>query len=140
VGAAGGAAGVIQGVAGMHEMSIAAEIQRITRARVEREGNGRLESVQVAVGDLTGIEPRLLVFAWEALTRGGPDEGARLEVEWRPARQFCIACCESKTRGTGSWLRLCPDCGMPLRVEGGSDLDVLELTFAPREQEGGSAP
>lgn len=121
----------------MHEMSIAAEIQRIGRATVERQGDGRLDSVRVAVGELTAIEPRLLRYAWEALTRGGPDDGSRLEVEWRPALQFCAVCGENKTRGTGSWLRLCPDCGMPLRVEGGSDLDVLEVSFTPREREGG---
>lgn len=121
----------------MHEMSIAVEIQRIGRAAIERQGAVRLESIKVAVGELTAIEPRLLVYAWEALTRGGPDEGSRLDVEWRPALQFCAVCAESKTRGTGSWLRLCPDCGLPLRVEGGSDLDVLEVTFTPGEREGG---
>ena len=122
----------------MHEMSIAAEIHRIGRATVEKNGDGRLDSVTVAVGELTAIEPRLLAYAWEALVRGGPDEGARLEIDWRPARQFCAACGEWKSRGSGTWLRLCPDCGMPLRVEGGSDLDVLEISFTPRE--GGFAP
>jgi hydrogenase nickel incorporation protein HypA/HybF len=118
----------------MHEMSIAAEIQRIGRAAIERQGDGRLEAVRVAVGELTAVEPQLLKYAWEALTRGGPDEGARLEVEWRAALQFCPTCGEGKTRGVGSWLRLCPDCGMPLKVEGGSDLDVLEVAFTPRER------
>lgn len=118
-------------------MSIAAEIQRIGRTAIEREGAGRLESIKVAIGEMTAVEPRLLVYAWEALTRGGPDEGSLLEVEWRPARQFCALCGESKTRGVGSWLRLCADCGMPLKVEGGSDLDVLEVRFVPREREGG---
>jgi hydrogenase nickel incorporation protein HypA/HybF len=119
-------------------MSIASEIRRIGRSTVEKNGDGRLESVTVAVGELTGIEPRLLEYAWQALTLGGPDEGSRLQIEWRPARQFCVACAEWKTRGIGTWLRLCPDCGMPLRVEGGSDLDVLEVSFTPRE--GGLAP
>ena len=118
-------------------MSIASEVQRIGRATVDRQGGGRLESIRVAVGELTSIEPRLLVYAWEALTRGGPDEGSSLVVEWRAALQFCATCGEGKTRGSGSWLRLCPDCGMPLKVEGGSDLDVLEVSFTPRERAGG---
>jgi hydrogenase nickel incorporation protein HypA/HybF len=121
----------------MHEMSIAAEIHRIGRAALERQGDGRLDSVRVAVGELTAIEPQLLVYAWEALTRDSPDDGSRLEIEWRPALQFCAACAENKTRGIGSWLRLCPDCGMPLKVEGGSDLEVLEVSFTPRKQEEG---
>ena len=123
----------------MHEMTIAAEIQRIGRATVERNGDGRLDSVRVAVGELTAIEPQLLVFAWEALTRGGPDEGARLDVEWRAARQFCATCGGWKTRGHGTWLRLCPDCGMPLKVEGGTELDVLEVAYTTEAEGGGSA-
>jgi hydrogenase nickel incorporation protein HypA/HybF len=115
----------------MHEMSIAEEIRRIGRTTVERHGDGRLDSIRVAVGELTAIEPNLLVYAWEALTLGGPDEGSRLVIDWRPARQFCAACGGWKTRGSGTWLRLCPDCGLPMRVEGGSDLDVLEVSFTP---------
>lgn len=120
-------------------MTIAEEIRRIGRATVERHGDGRLDSIRVAVGELTAIEPSLLVFAWETLTLGGPDEGSRLEIDWRPARQFCPACDAWKTRARGTWLRLCPDCDRPLRVLGGSDLDVLEVSFTPAEEGGGTA-
>jgi hypothetical protein len=30
-------------------------------------------------------------------------------------------------------MRICPDCGLPLEVSGGSELDVLDLTFEPDE-------
>jgi len=122
----------------MHELSIATEIRRVSRAAVAHEGEGRLEEVVVAVGELSGIEPELLVRAWEALTAGGPDAGSRLRVEWRRARQHCPSCGEAKRRGEGSWLRLCPDCGMPLRVEGGSELDVLRVSYEVAESAGRS--
>ena len=38
-------------------------------------------------------------------------------------------CGEVKDRAEGSWLRLCPDCGLPLEVRGGEELDVLEVTY-----------
>ncbi len=118
----------------MHELSIAAEVYRTSKDAVVGHGGGRLVAVRLAVGELTAIEPELLGFAWEALLKQSDDAGARLDVEWRPARQHCAACDAAKPRGDGSWLRLCPDCGQPLTVEGGDELDVLSVEF---EQDGG---
>jgi len=112
----------------VHEMSIAVAIHRASREAVVEPG-GHLEIVKVAVGELSAVDPQLLGYAWEALTRDGPDEGARLEVDWHPARQNCIDCGEQKKRAEGSWLRLCPDCGLPLQVEGGDELDVMQVSW-----------
>lgn len=120
----------------MHELSIAQEIYRTSRAAVASHGAGHLESVKVALGELTAIEPDLLTFAWEALTAGGPDAGSVLEVEWHPARQFCPACNAEKTRIQRAWLRVCPDCGLPLEVSGGQELDVLQVVFLPDGEAG----
>jgi hydrogenase nickel incorporation protein HypA/HybF len=110
-------------------MGIALEIHRVSREAVRDHGPGRLDAVRVAVGELSAVEPDLLSYAWEALTAEGPDAGARLEVVWCPADQRCQNCGEVKQRGEGSWLRLCPDCGMPLELRGGEELDVLEVTY-----------
>lgn len=123
----------------LHELSIAQEIYRTSRAAVAAHGNGRLERVKVAVGELTAIEPDLLTFAWEALTGGGPDAGSVLEVEWHPVRQLCAACKAEKPRTEGTWLRVCPDCGEPLHVSGGEELDVLQVAFLPDGAEGGQS-
>ena len=121
----------------MHELSIATEVYRVSRATVAEHGGGRLVAVRLAVGELTAIEPELLGFAWEALLEGSDDAGARLDIDWRPARQRCASCDADKPRGDGSWLRLCPDCGEPLTVEGGDELDVLSVEL---EQDGGGKP
>lgn len=120
----------------MHELSIAEEIYRASRAAVAGHGAGRLERVTVAVGELAAIEPDLLEFAWQALTEGGPDAGSTLEVEWHAARQFCAACNADKPRSDGTWLRLCPDCSRPLNVTGGMELDLLRVTYLPDGHEG----
>ncbi len=123
----------------MHELSIADEIYRTSRAAADAHGGGRLETVFIAVGELTAVEPDLLTFAWEAVVAGGGDAGAKLDVDWRPARQSCAACGEEKPRGVGSWLRVCPDCGNPLAVEGGDELDVLRVAFVQDEAPGTAA-
>ncbi len=98
---------------------------------MEPHGPGRIEVVRVAVGELSAVEPELLVFAWQGVTAGGLDETSRLEVEWRPARQACVACGEVPERPAGSWLRVCPRCAGPLRIEGGDELEILNLSFTP---------
>jgi Zn finger protein HypA/HybF involved in hydrogenase expression len=115
-------------------MGIALEIHRACRDTVDEHGGGVLEKVRLAVGELSAVEPDLLRFAWEALTTDGPDQGSELVIEWRPAHQHCPDCGEGKDRAEGSWLRLCPDCGGPLVVEGGSELDLLEVTFSAPEE------
>lgn len=113
----------------MHEMGIAIEVYRACRTEVAGLGPGRIDGVRLAVGELAAVEPDLLVFAWQAVTADGPDQGSALEITWCPARQICASCDAPKPRAEGAWLRICPDCGQLLRVEGGDELDLLEITF-----------
>lgn len=110
-------------------MGIALEIYRICQDAVRDQGRGRIETVRIAVGELAAVEPDLLGFAWEAVVAEGPHAGSRLDVVWCPANQRCSRCGEVKDRVEGSWLRICPDCGLPLEVTGGDELDVLEVAF-----------
>lgn len=119
----------------MHELNLATEIHRTCRATIDARGGGRLDEVRVAIGELAAVEPELLVYAWEAVVSGGPDAGARLEVEWHAARQTCPGCGEVKDREPGDWLRLCPTCGGPVRMEGGDELDVIDLSYTPDGEE-----
>lgn len=119
----------------MHELSLATDIYRTCRATIDARGAGRLDEVRVAIGELSAVEPELLVYAWEALVAGGTDAGARLEVEWHPAQQTCAKCGEVKERAAGIWLRICPTCGGPVEVAGGNELDVIDLSYTPDGEE-----
>lgn len=116
----------------MHELSIAIELHRACRAAMEG-GIGRLERADVVIGELSGVEPDLLRFAWESVCAESGDEGAALDIDWRPARQRCTVCGEIAERQPGSWLRLCPRCHLPLVVEGGDELDLLNVSYTPAE-------
>jgi len=113
----------------MHEMGIAIEIHSACRAAVSEHGPGHILRARVAVGELSAVEPDLLRFAWEAVTADGPDAESQLDVIWCPAHQQCPACEKDVERSEGSWLRLCGECGGPLMVDGGDELDVLEVVF-----------
>jgi hydrogenase nickel insertion protein HypA len=113
----------------VHELSIAEALFGLCRERVP--AGERLTIVRIAVGELASIEPDQLQFAWEAVTAGGDHAGARLEVDWRPARQTCATCGEVAERQPGTWLRVCPHCELPLQIDGGHELDLLELEVEP---------
>jgi hydrogenase nickel incorporation protein HypA/HybF len=114
----------------MHEMSLAQGVLRRCAAHLG-DPPGRIARVRLAVGELSAVEPDLLRFAWEAVTTGGPHAGARLDIEWRMARQRCAACDLAPERAAGAWSPSCPRCDGPLHIEGGQELDVLEMEFIP---------
>jgi hydrogenase nickel incorporation protein HypA/HybF len=121
----------------VHEMGLAADILQIARRTADDHGGGCLESVSVIVGDLAAVEPDLLAFAWQALVGASADAGARLDIDWRPARQHCAACGNVPERAAGSWLRLCPRCDGPLAVTGGDELEVRTVVFGTAAVAGG---
>jgi hydrogenase nickel incorporation protein HypA/HybF len=115
----------------MHELGLATEILRMSRSRMPASGDFRLERVRIAVGELSAVEPELLRYAWDAVVEAGPDRGAALEVEWRPARQTCEDCGRDAPRRAGEWIRTCPACAGAMRVEGGTELDLIEFSYRP---------
>ncbi|MFN8589287.1 MAG: hydrogenase maturation nickel metallochaperone HypA [Candidatus Eisenbacteria bacterium] len=116
----------------MHELGIATEAHRLCRASVP--AGHRLVRVELAVGELSAVEPELLRYAWESVVEGGPDAACELVIAWCPARQTCAGCGDIAERVPGSWLKLCPRCGQPLRVEGGQELDVVRVEAGPAGQ------
>jgi hydrogenase nickel incorporation protein HypA/HybF len=119
----------------MHELGIAAEIHRLCGAWRGGSPPRRLARVRVAIGELSAVEPELLRYAWEAITAAGPDRGVALEIDWRRARQVCATCGTDAERAPGAWVLKCPDCGTPLAVEGGRELDLIGLEYAAEAAE-----
>lgn len=78
----------------MHELAYATSLIRALESAAGERGIGRISRVEVVVGELAGVVPESLEFAFETLARGrgGILEGARLCIERRPALGRCRGC------------------------------------------------
>lgn len=119
----------------MHELGVALAIRSAAMAELEKHAPARLREVRVRVGELAGVEPQLLALAWDSLVSEGPHAGCTLVVERELARQSCPTCGEVVELQVGSWLRLCPNCDLPLRIEGGDALDLIQIGFDQLEEQ-----
>jgi hydrogenase nickel incorporation protein HypA/HybF len=120
----------------MHEMGIASSILDGVAKELQRRRGSRAVKVGVRIGELAGIDPDALNFAFEALTIDSPLAGLKLEVEYVAPRSRCRDCnCEFDVR---NYELFCPACGSLAteRISG----DELNFTYLEIEAPDGEAP
>ncbi len=77
----------------MHEVSIMRNLLAIALDEWARAGTDRIAVLRVTAGDLSGIVPEALRFAFDVLRSEHPaTAGARLEIERVPASCRCRGC------------------------------------------------
>jgi hydrogenase nickel incorporation protein HypA/HybF len=110
----------------VHEVGIAASILESVEAAARRHPEAQLLAVGVRIGELSNVDKDALEFAFEALTRNSTLAALRLEVEWCPRRQKCLACAHEFL--VQDFDLRCPACGADkTSCIGGTELDVAYL-------------
>jgi hydrogenase nickel incorporation protein HypA/HybF len=93
----------------MHETSLMASLLNRVGEELTKLGAARVLSIRVSVGELAGVDPRLLEIAFRQLTVGTPADGACFDVEIVPVTAVCESC---RARFTVYEFHFrCPDCG-----------------------------
>jgi hydrogenase nickel incorporation protein HypA/HybF len=112
----------------VHELTIASAIVQVAA----NHGNGgAVLEVLVEVGELAGVSPDALQFAWDVAAAGTPCEGARLVVRLVAVAVRCPSCGTEGELAEPLRLR-CRACGTPTGdVIRGRELHVVQLTLAP---------
>ncbi|MBD3163321.1 MAG: hydrogenase maturation nickel metallochaperone HypA [Candidatus Eisenbacteria bacterium] len=120
----------------MHELSLACSIQEIVEQEIGRRCGGKLRgrvpSLTVRVGSMSGVEPEALSFAWDVTREQGPFPEAHLEIEKIPARALCNRCSRAflLEESNGE----CPSCGVcPFRIVEGRELEVRRIVWEDDE-------
>ena len=110
----------------MHELSIAEGVLQVVDEQLRAQGATRVHALTLAVGALSGVVPEALRFAWSAVTRGTPCEGATLIIEEVPVACYCAACAREFTAAPGDYA--CPACAaVSGEVRRGRELHLMRM-------------
>ena len=112
----------------MHEYSIVQSlVDSVATAVGDREAS--VQRIDVAIGELAGVDCTLLTTAFEVFRDGTLCERATLTIDRIPARWECSRCGGEVARG--GFLR-CPLCNTPARLAAGDEivLQRIELEVA----------
>lgn len=77
--------------------------------RMARESNRRVRSLQLALGEISELEPASIQKHWDELSKGTLAERARLRFRSVKAEVQCMACFEKYSPVDGKIH--CPHCG-----------------------------
>jgi hydrogenase nickel incorporation protein HypA/HybF len=111
----------------VHEIGIASSILECVAAETQRHPGTRVLAVGVRIGELSSVDKDALDFAFQAMTRDTEWEHLKLEVEWCPRRQKCLACAEEFAVPSDLDL-VCPRCSANHSTcIGGTELDIAYL-------------
>jgi hydrogenase nickel incorporation protein HypA/HybF len=76
----------------MHEMSLMVSMLEIIEDQARQEGFRRVTRVTLEIGQMAGVDPEAMRFAFEAGTLDSVAEGAELIIEETIGRARCPAC------------------------------------------------
>lgn len=113
----------------MHEMSTMVRMVNLACETAEKEGGGKLRSLSISVGAMTGILPYYLKKYFPAASKGTTAEEAELKITEVPVTVRCLDCgaVYEPEKESG---RRCPKCGsIRAHILTGRDitLDQVEL-------------
>lgn len=110
----------------MHEMSLVEGIRTIVQEHALNHGFTRVTVLRLEIGRFAGIERAALDFAFEAVMRGSPAEGARLEIIDLPGQAMCYDCL--KPVQMTDRFDPCPLCGgARLIPQGGTEMRIKDM-------------
>jgi hydrogenase nickel incorporation protein HypA/HybF len=115
----------------VHELSIATAIIERADELARADGTGAVSKVTVRVGELAGVVPDALDFAFEVARDGTALAGARLVVEQIPAQAWCGPCAEEFAVGMPPFF-WCPRCDQPSSdLRSGRELEIAGIEPVP---------
>ena len=114
----------------VHELSIATAIVEQADEVARSHGTGTVSAVNVRVGELSGVVPAALTFAFEVARTGTALEAADLHVEEVAAIAYCGPCAREFAVGVPPMF-WCPRCDMPSQgLRSGRELEITGMAFA----------
>jgi len=110
----------------MHEFSIMQSTLETAAQKMSVAGATQIHRLSVRIGQLSGVVPEALRFAFDALKTGSPAAGAELAIEEIPAVCWCADC--AAEFATADLKYECPRCHQPSGdLRRGKEMELTSL-------------
>ncbi|HAJ61843.1 MAG TPA: hydrogenase maturation nickel metallochaperone HypA [Cyanobacteria bacterium UBA8543] len=110
----------------MHEVGIMQNTLDIALEYAKREGAAQIHRMTLRIGQLSGVEPEALAFAFDVVTRGTIAERAQLNIDSIPAVCYCPNC--QHEFQPPDWIYECPECHhFCTEIRQGRELELASL-------------
>lgn len=110
----------------MHELAVCQGLLREVARVATANRLSSVDSIAVAVGPLSGVEPSLLARAFDIARMGTVAQHARLDIEAVPVIVWCESCAVESATSLNSLL--CSRCGSwQVELRSGDDLTLLSV-------------
>jgi hydrogenase nickel incorporation protein HypA/HybF len=118
----------------MHEVSLMTNLLDIVERTAAAECRGPVRLIHLKIGEMSGVNPEAMRFAFEVLSRGTAAEGATLEIERVPVRVRCSGCgAETSPRDL---VFRCAECGCgEIEILTGREMEVDYILVGEDEAE-----
>ncbi|MBN2639870.1 MAG: hydrogenase maturation nickel metallochaperone HypA [Bacteroidales bacterium] len=112
----------------MHELSIVMSIVDLAQQEVQKAKANSVETIELEIGTLSGVEMEALDFAWQSSISGTVLENAERIVHRPEGMAKCSGC--GHIFQTESYFDACPKCGeFYTEIIKGKELRVKTLTL-----------
>jgi hydrogenase nickel incorporation protein HypA/HybF len=113
----------------MHELSIALSMIEQIEEEKAKHGGGRVETVYVRIGVLSGVDVQALRFAYDLAREGTALAVSRLQIEPIPLLVYCPQC--ATTHSPDPQHIACPRCLTPAqKILMGKELEIRAFEIA----------
>ena len=110
----------------MHEVGLMQSTLSLAIEQMEAQGLSKIHRIDLNVGEISGVVPEALAFAFDVVSVGTSAEGAQLNLETVPALCYCRYC--RREFYPMSWVYRCPHCHrISSDIREGKDLELVAL-------------
>jgi hydrogenase nickel incorporation protein HypA/HybF len=117
----------------VHEIGIAESILDIAEQSARAQNARSIQLIRLRLGEFTTIVKEALEFAFEIARLGTLAEHARLDIEIIPMAVHCVVCNQA-TQPAGSVCLICAECGFPLEIISGEELQIDYIEVQTEEE------
>jgi hydrogenase nickel incorporation protein HypA/HybF len=111
----------------MHEVSLMEQTLEIAIASAQEKNSTRIHHLKMRVGEISGVVPDALNFAFDVVTRGTMAEGATIEIEMVSILCYCQHC-DRDFHPVDAYIYECPDCQhFSAKILSGREIELSSL-------------